>query len=162
MAIKKSELYSSLWASCDELRGGMDASQYKDYLIAVEEVKIQDPYIRQKHQISNFLKLAELLVKIGDCKKIHLVTSADDVEQQKENKYAFDQIADSLFENEINFTFSDTIHDRQIETSNGWRIVMGRGLDYFQSLAGNYLQIGVNDQGLRPCLECGIDFIKTD
>ena len=32
MAIKKSELYSSLWAGCDELRGGMDASQYKDYL----------------------------------------------------------------------------------------------------------------------------------
>ena len=30
MAIKKSELYSSLWRSCDELRGGMDASQYKD------------------------------------------------------------------------------------------------------------------------------------
>jgi hypothetical protein len=30
MAIKKSELYSSLWAGCDELRGGMDASQYKD------------------------------------------------------------------------------------------------------------------------------------
>ena len=30
MAIKKSELYSSLWQSCDELRGGMDASQYKD------------------------------------------------------------------------------------------------------------------------------------
>ena len=29
MAIKKSELYGSLWASCDELRGGMDASQYK-------------------------------------------------------------------------------------------------------------------------------------
>ena len=32
MAIKKSELYSSLWKSCDELRGGMDASQYKDYV----------------------------------------------------------------------------------------------------------------------------------
>ena len=31
MAIKKSELYSSLWKSCDELRGGMDASQYKDF-----------------------------------------------------------------------------------------------------------------------------------
>jgi type I restriction-modification system DNA methylase subunit len=30
MALKKSELYSSLWAGCDELRGGMDASQYKD------------------------------------------------------------------------------------------------------------------------------------
>jgi type I restriction enzyme M protein len=33
MAIKKNELYSSLWASCDELRGGMDASQYKDYVL---------------------------------------------------------------------------------------------------------------------------------
>ena len=32
MAIKKSDLYSSLWQSCDELRGGMDASQYKDYV----------------------------------------------------------------------------------------------------------------------------------
>jgi type I restriction enzyme M protein len=34
MAIKKSELYSSLWKSCDELRGGMDASQYKDYVFS--------------------------------------------------------------------------------------------------------------------------------
>ena len=33
MPIKKSELYSSLWASCDKLRGGMDASQYKDYIL---------------------------------------------------------------------------------------------------------------------------------
>jgi type I restriction enzyme M protein len=33
MALKKSELYSSLWQSCDELRGGMDASQYKDYVL---------------------------------------------------------------------------------------------------------------------------------
>ena len=34
MALKKSQLYSSLWQSCDELRGGMDASQYKDYVRA--------------------------------------------------------------------------------------------------------------------------------
>ncbi len=35
MAIKKSELYSSLWKSCDELRGSMDASQYKDYVLVL-------------------------------------------------------------------------------------------------------------------------------
>src|SRR5690606_27105674 len=35
MAIKKSQLYSSLWQSCDELRGGMDASQYKDYVLTL-------------------------------------------------------------------------------------------------------------------------------
>src|ERR1019366_4660887 len=35
MALKKSDLYSSLWQSCDELRGGMDASQYKDYILTL-------------------------------------------------------------------------------------------------------------------------------
>ena len=45
MAIKKSDLYSSLWASCDELRGGMDASQYKDYVLVMLFVKyISDKY----------------------------------------------------------------------------------------------------------------------
>jgi type I restriction enzyme M protein len=45
MAIKKSELYSSLWSSCDELRGGMDASQYKDYVLVMLFVKyISDRY----------------------------------------------------------------------------------------------------------------------
>ena len=45
MALKKSELYSSLWASCDELRGGMDASQYKDYVLVLLFVKyISDRY----------------------------------------------------------------------------------------------------------------------
>ena len=39
MPLKKSELYSSLWASCDELRGGMDASQYKDYVLVLLFVK---------------------------------------------------------------------------------------------------------------------------
>ncbi len=45
MAIKKTELYSSLWASCDELRGGMDASQYKDYVLFMLFIKyISDKY----------------------------------------------------------------------------------------------------------------------
>ena len=45
MAIKKSDLYSSLWQSCDELRGGMDASQYKDYVLFLLFIKyISDKY----------------------------------------------------------------------------------------------------------------------
>ena len=45
MALKKSELYSSLWQSCDELRGGMDASQYKDYVLVLLFLKyISDKY----------------------------------------------------------------------------------------------------------------------
>ncbi len=50
MAIKKSELYSSLWQGCDELRGGMDASQYKDYVLALLFIKyISDKYANQPY-----------------------------------------------------------------------------------------------------------------
>lgn len=45
MALKKSQLYSSLWKSCDELRGGMDASQYKDYVLTLLFMK----YVSDKH-----------------------------------------------------------------------------------------------------------------
>jgi type I restriction enzyme M protein len=52
MAIKKSELYSSLWASCDQLRGGMDASQYKDYVLTLLFVKyVSDKYANQKDSL---------------------------------------------------------------------------------------------------------------
>ncbi|WP_008317601.1 type I restriction-modification system subunit M [Leptolyngbya sp. PCC 6406] len=45
MAVKKTALYSSLWASCDELRGGMDASQYKDYVLTLLFMKyVSDKY----------------------------------------------------------------------------------------------------------------------
>ncbi|MEM7039442.1 MAG: type I restriction-modification system subunit M N-terminal domain-containing protein, partial [Bacteroidota bacterium] len=45
MAVKKSELYASIWKSCDQLRGGMDASQYKDYVLTLLFVK----YVSDKH-----------------------------------------------------------------------------------------------------------------
>jgi type I restriction enzyme M protein len=58
MALKKSELYSSLWASCDELRGGMDASQYKDYVLVLLFIK----YISDKYAGRPF---AEIVVPAG-------------------------------------------------------------------------------------------------
>jgi type I restriction enzyme M protein len=52
MAIKKTELYSSLWKSCDQLRGGMDASQYKDYVLVLLFVKyVSDKYAGQPNAI---------------------------------------------------------------------------------------------------------------
>ncbi|MCE9519746.1 MAG: type I restriction-modification system subunit M [Verrucomicrobia bacterium] len=75
MALKKSELYSSLWQSCDELRGGMDASQYKDYVLVLLFVKyISDKYAGQPYapivipKGSSFADMAALKGKsdIGD------------------------------------------------------------------------------------------------
>jgi type I restriction enzyme M protein len=50
MAIKKSDLYSSIWQSCDELQDSMDASQYKDYVLVLLFVKyISDKYAGQPY-----------------------------------------------------------------------------------------------------------------
>ncbi len=54
MAIKKNELYSSLWASCDKLRGGMDASQYKDYILTLLFVK----YVTDKFKDVKYADIA--------------------------------------------------------------------------------------------------------
>src|ERR1700679_844331 len=60
MALKKSELYSSLWAMCDGLRGGMDASQYKDYVLVLLFIK----YISDKY--ANFA-YAPISIPKGGC-----------------------------------------------------------------------------------------------
>lgn len=75
MARKKSEIYASLWASCDELRGGMDASQYKDYILSLLFIKyVSDKYAGQAYapivipEGASFKAMTELKKKsdIGD------------------------------------------------------------------------------------------------
>lgn len=75
MAIKKSDLYSSIWKSCDELRGGMDASQYKDYVLTMLFIKyVSDKYAGQEDALlvipegSSFADMVTLKNKkdIGD------------------------------------------------------------------------------------------------
>lgn len=56
LALKKSDLYSSLWKSCDELRGGMDASQYKDYILTLLFVK----YVSDKAKVSKVDSLIDV------------------------------------------------------------------------------------------------------
>jgi type I restriction enzyme M protein len=53
VALKKSDLYSSLWKSCDELRGGMDASQYKDYILTMLFVK----YVSDKARTDSLIEV---------------------------------------------------------------------------------------------------------
>jgi type I restriction enzyme M protein len=70
MAVKKSELYSSLWKSCDELRGGMDASQYKDYVLVLLFVKyVSDKYASQEHpliEVPAGSSFTDMVALIGD------------------------------------------------------------------------------------------------
>ena len=83
MAIKKSQLYASLWQSCDELRGGMDASQYKDYILTllfmkyVSDKATNNPYaVIRVPDGGSFADMAELIgdKEIGD--KINKIIGA--------------------------------------------------------------------------------------
>ncbi|MDQ6771220.1 MAG: type I restriction-modification system subunit M [Gemmatimonadota bacterium] len=70
MALKKSELYSSLWQSCDELRGGMDASQYKDYVLTLLFMKyVSDKYASKPNALIEVPKgggFADMVALKGD------------------------------------------------------------------------------------------------
>lgn len=82
MAIKKSQLYSSIWQGCDELRGGMDASQYKDYVLVLLFVRyVSDKYAGKTDQIvdvpagGGFLDLVKLKNKTDIGEGINKVLS---------------------------------------------------------------------------------------
>ena len=70
MALKKSELYSSLWKMCDELRGGMDASQYKDYVLVLLFMKyVFDRYAGSADGLIEVLSgssFADMVALVGD------------------------------------------------------------------------------------------------
>lgn len=70
MALKKSQLYSSLWQSCDELRGGMDASQYKDYVLTLLFMKyVSDKYAGRPDAVIEVPErggFADMVKHIGD------------------------------------------------------------------------------------------------
>jgi len=75
MAIKKSDLYSSLWASCDELRGGMDASQYKDYVLFMLFIK----YISDKYGDSDDFAPAVVIPKRASFKDMIALKGKPDI-----------------------------------------------------------------------------------
>ncbi|HFF5941166.1 MULTISPECIES: N-6 DNA methylase [Stenotrophomonas] len=73
--VKKSDLYSSIWASCDELRGGMDASQYKDYVLFMLFIK----YISDKYAGSDDFAPAVLIPPGASFKDMVALKGRDDI-----------------------------------------------------------------------------------
>ncbi|MCF8307422.1 MAG: BREX system Lon protease-like protein BrxL [Bacteroidales bacterium] len=115
---------------------------FADYLKGATEITLTDPFIRLPYQMRNFMEFCRLVADVkekGEMVKLHLVTNNN--EEYLENaKESFKQIQESLESMEIYFTyeFDDSIHDRFIETNNGWKIILGRGLDLFQKTDGPF------------------------
>lgn len=132
------------------------------YLKGATEVHVEDPYIRLPHQIQNFVRFCETVIKLPAVKKIVLVTSYDDATQQQETKQKLDELAQSLLEMDItlDIRLNPNMHDREIRLDNGWIIKIGRGLDFFQK-PNSWFEVGVNDLSLRKCLETKVDIFRA-
>ncbi|MCX6879809.1 MAG: hypothetical protein NTW21_39295 [Verrucomicrobia bacterium] len=116
-----------------------------------------DPYIRLDYQIFNLMSFIELLAPEAGGIELHLVTSAGSNEDEVVLSEKLDTLLQSITDNKVKFTytFDPAKHDRMIETDTGWRITLGRGLDFLQRAEGRYA-LGFIDQSQRKCKETSI------
>ncbi len=137
-------------------------SIFGEYLPGAEEIVVEDPYIRQNHQLINFLRFCETAVRLGKPKRIILITKFDNQFEKEEATGKLSMIADSLkqFDVILEIKENNTLHDREVRLSTGWIIKIGRGFDFYQR-PDDWFQIGANDLDLRPCLETSVDVIRT-
>jgi len=133
------------------------------YLFGAKAVVIEDPYIRLQHQIQNFVRFCETVIKSGTVKKIELVTGYDDRTQLAEIHEKLDDLKQSLLEVDVllDVKLNANMHDREIRLDNGWVIKIGRGLDFYQRPT-SWFEVGVNDLSLRKCLETKVDIFKVE
>ncbi len=132
------------------------------YLQGAKAVVIEDPYIRLQHQIQNFVRFCETVLKAGTVKKISLITGYDDKTQLADIAEKLDELKQSLLELdvELEVKLNPNIHDREIRLDNGWIIKIGRGLDFYQK-PGGWFEVGANDLSLRKCLETKVDIFRA-
>lgn len=132
------------------------------YLSGAKSIEIEDPYVRMPHQIQNFVRLCEVIVKQSKIKRIDLITGYDDEMQKADLEQKLDELKQSLLEFDVifDYDFNPNLHDREIRLDNGWIIKIGRGLDFYQKpLTWN--EVGTNDLALRKCLETKVDIYKS-
>lgn len=133
------------------------------YLTGAKTIEIEDPYIRANHQVQNFIRFCEAVVKTPTIQKISLCTGYDDQTDLKELSDRLNDVKQSLLELDIqlDININEHLHDREIRIDNGWTIKIGRGLDLYQK-PDSWYSVGVYDQSLKKCLETKIDIFKRD
>lgn len=147
----------------DNQTGISYSNLFGNYLAGATEIKITDPYVRLPYQLRNLMELLKLIAekKTQDEEvKVHLTTTNNE-DFVQDSKDAFEQMTMSLESVGILFTyeFDNFIHDRSIDLNNGWKIVLGRGLDIWQK-TGGWFDINEYVQEKRLCKACEVTFVK--
>ena len=133
------------------------------YLQGARGVVVEDPYIRMAHQIQNFVRFCEAVVKVDTVKHIRLITSYDGSTPLADVQDKLAELKQSLLDLDVvlEVDLNPNLHDREIRIDNGWVIKIGRGLDFYQKPTG-WFEIGANDLSLRRCLETKVDIFRVE
>ena len=131
------------------------------YLDRAKSVVIEDPYIRNRHQVVNFVRFCEAVVKQSAISNIKLITSYDESTDLVTLNEQMDELKQSLLMIDVGLEvkINKKMHDREIRIDNGWVIKIGRGLDFYQR-PDSWFGVGANDYSLRACLETKVDIYK--
>lgn len=131
------------------------------YLRGARSVTIEDPYIRANHQVQNFVRFCEAVIKSPTVRSIVLVTSYDETTNLQELAARLDELKQSLLELDValDVKVNANLHDREIRIDNGWTVKIGRGLDFFQK-PDSWYGVGASDLTLRRCLETKVDVFR--
>jgi ATP-dependent Lon protease len=139
---------------------------FAEYLDGAKNIELQEPYLSNIYQLQNLTRFAEMIVKLGTCKKLSLTTKVcDTYDDTQKVQSSLEQLKAALADMgvEFEYTFSDLIHARFIQSDNGWNISLDRGLHIYQAPAQpkNYFLMGSYDLELRPCKETKIIYTRT-
>lgn len=136
---------------------------FGNYLAGATDIKITDPSLRLPYQLRNLMELLKLISekKTQDEEiKVHLITTNNE-DFVQDSKDAFEQMMMSLESVGIFFTyeFDNSFIEPSIDLNNGWKIVLGRGLDIWQK-TGGWFDINEYVQEKRLCKACEVTFVK--
>ena len=114
------------------------------------------------HQITNFVRFCETVVKAATIRSITLVTSFDQHTDLAGLQEKLDELKESLLEYDValEVRVNEKLHDREVRLDNGWTVKIGRGLDFYQKPDG-WFMVGATDLSLRRCLETKVDVFRT-
>lgn len=137
------------------------------YLRDAKQITIADPYIRLFHQARNLMELIEAVAKAKDPAdevKVFLITAPNDESPEKRHKQGefLDKIEVGAAAAGITFDyrFEPTIHDRSITTDTGWKIILGRGLDFFQYFVSDAFDLVARVQEFRQVKAFGVTYVR--
>ena len=135
------------------------------YLRGATDIVIIDPYIRLPHQGRNLVDLLALLASVKDPADeiaVKLVTKENKGDFQQQHLLMLKDIQNNSASVGIKFfvEWDETIHDRSVIANNGWRILLGRGLDIFQKGSGSQFEIGARRQEFRQVVAFGVTYIN--